>query len=95
MEAVQRAVPQQASGGVPPPPGPGSRLKEIREYAGRLSQRIDGLIEQATAAENQRKRAQVLTTANPSEAPPAFRPSVEDYFEKLARDRAAPVAPAR
>ena len=97
VEAAQRAIPaqQQPTGGMPPPPGPGSKLKEIREYAGMLSQRIDGLIEQATAAENQRKRAQILTTANPSEAPPAYRPSVEDYFEKLARDRAVPVAPAR
>ncbi|MEO6567963.1 MAG: hypothetical protein ABIO94_04310, partial [Opitutaceae bacterium] len=95
VEAVQRAIPAQIAVGVPPPPGPGSRLREIREYAGMLSQRIDGLIEQANAAESQRKRAQVLTTANPSEAPPAYRPSVEDYFEKLARDRAVPVAPAR
>jgi hypothetical protein len=94
VDAKQRSNPS-ATGGLPPPPGPGSRLKDIREYAGMLSQRIDGLIQQAEAAQNQRKRAQVLTTANPSEAPPAYRPAVEDYLEKLARDRRAPVAGAR
>lgn len=89
VDSVQRTLSVIPST-MPPPPGPGSTPKVIREYAGLLSQRIEGVIRQAAATESERKRVQVLTTANPSDAPPAYRPAVADYFEKLARDRAAP-----
>lgn len=89
LENAQRAAPEIAAA-MPPPPGPASSAKVIREYAGMLSQRVEGVVRQAAAAETERKRVQVLTTANPSDAPPAYRPAVADYFEKLARDRAAP-----
>lgn len=89
VESVQRTpLPERMT--MPPPPGPGATPKAIREYAGLLAGRIEGVIRQAAAAESERKRVQVLTTANPSEAPPAYRPAVADYFEQLARDRPAP-----
>jgi hypothetical protein len=75
--------------GIPPPPGPNAEPREIREYAGLLSDRIGGLIQLAEEAERQAKRKEVLTTANPAEAPPSYRPAVADYFEKLARERPA------
>lgn len=77
---------------VPPPPGPGASGRKIRDYPNLLSQRVGGLIRMAGELNARRdaKRGQVLTTGNPSEAPPAYRPAVADYFEALARDRATP-----
>jgi hypothetical protein len=77
---------------VPPPPGPGAAARKIRDYPNLLSQRVGGLIRMAGELNVRReaKRGQVLTTGNPSEAPPAYRPAVADYFEALARDRATP-----
>lgn len=76
---------------VPPPPGPGAAQRKIRDYPNLLSQRVGGLIRMAgeLSARREAKRGQVLTTGNPSEAPPAYRPAVADYFEALARDRPA------
>jgi hypothetical protein len=54
------------------------------------------LIGLTTTATREAKRTQVLTTGKPSEAPPAYRPAVAEYFEALAQDRPAPaVAPRR
>jgi hypothetical protein len=75
---------------VPPPPGPGATVQVVDDYAGLLSQRINGLIGFTTIATRDAKRTQVLTTGKPSEAPPAYRPAVADYFEALAQDRPTP-----
>jgi hypothetical protein len=52
-----------------------------------LSLRISGLIQLAKARLADAGRTQALTLGNPSEAPPAYRTAVADYFETLARDR--------
>lgn len=72
-----------------PPPGPEATPEQIKDYTGLLSARMRGLMGLALAAKNERQRTQVLTTGNPGEAPPAYRPAVADYFEALARDGAA------
>ncbi|MEO5959298.1 MAG: hypothetical protein ABIZ49_14220, partial [Opitutaceae bacterium] len=95
VESTQRLSLPPTLTGVPPPPGPGSKLKEIRDYAAVLSDRVAGLIQLSVEAQRETKRLQVLTTANPGDAPPEYRPAVADYFEKLARDRAPPAPPAR
>jgi hypothetical protein len=79
-------------GSLPPPPGPGTPLKNLQDYAGELATRIDGILREAAEEARRAKRPHVLTTANPADAPPAYRPAVADYFEALARDHAA-VAP--
>ena len=75
-----------------PPPGPGAGPKELADYAAQLAPRVDGLLQFATEALRESKRVQRLTTANPAEAPPAYRPAVADYFESLARARTPPPA---
>jgi hypothetical protein len=90
----------QSAGGVngttdrnfPPPPGPGAPLKNLQDYAGELATRIDGLLQEAAEQARRAKRPHVLTTANPADAPPAYRPAVANYFEALARDQPAPAA---
>jgi hypothetical protein len=80
---------------MPPPPGPGTTVKQLQDYATMLSQRISGLIRVATATPTETARAPVLTLGNPREAPPAYRPAVADYFEALARDSATRLPPKR
>jgi hypothetical protein len=74
---------------VPPPPGPGATAEQQGEYVTLLIQRVSGFVRLTTAA-RESKRAEVLTTGNPADAPPAYRPAVADYFEALARERPAP-----
>jgi hypothetical protein len=76
--------------GIPPPPGPNAEPRDVQAYASVLADRISGLIQLAEEALRQAKRKEVLTTANPADAPPSYRPAVADYFEKLARERPGP-----
>ena len=64
-------------------------MRIILDYAAVLSDRVSGLVRLTAEAPREANRAQVLTTANPAEAPPAYRAAVADYFEALARDRSA------
>ncbi len=60
--------------------------KSNREKYGRVLSDEIGRVVTLLAEERRRlQRAQVLTTATPAEAPPAYRSAVAKYFEALAR----------
>lgn len=79
--------------GPPPPPGPGLANRNERiAYAQLISAKVEGLVQAIDQEVQAAKRRHVLTTANPTEAPPAYRSAVETYFETLAR-ASAPTGP--
>jgi Tfp pilus assembly protein PilE len=69
----------------PPPPPPDNDQRP--PFMRMMGSQIDALINVLTAQEAS-TRPQVLTTGQASEAPPAYRPAVADYFESLAHEQA-------
>ncbi len=56
-----------------------------QRFAQHIARRLDGVITLLSQAPQEKARTQVLTTGNPAEAPPAYRPAVSHYFEALSR----------
>ena len=60
----------------------------VRDYLQALDHWVAGAIDRAERAMREARRAHLLTTGNPAEAPPAYRPAVSVYFESLAKQPA-------
>jgi hypothetical protein len=58
----------------------------------RLDASLDKLLQLIGTAMAEGKRQEVLTLANPDDAPEPYRKPVADYFEELSRDYAKPTA---
>lgn len=86
-ESGSRERQQAPNVGIPPPPpgGAGPAPARLESYARELERRVSGLLELVADQLREARRTHVLTTANPAEAPPAYRAAVADYFEALAK----------